>query len=96
MVLKFVECSYQKFLCILLFSDVRAHTIEGFEGEAKRSWVVVLTVREHQKAKHVHHLVQKVVINFYSFMFLQVSLYLIVCSQQTVPERWLIEELLHH
>ena len=47
-------------------------------------------------AEHVHHLMQKVIVEGFSVVLLQIDVDFVVCTEEAVSESRHVEELLHH
>ena len=61
--LNFIKSYIEELLSIFLLPNIGRLAVKWLETEAEGSRVVVLAVRELEETKHIHHLMQEVVID---------------------------------
>lgn len=83
-------------MSIFLLCGVGGATIELLEGKAELPWVVVLSFGEFQVSHQLLQLMQHVIIDWVTFVFLNIIWLVIIDAEKIVSESWDCEELLEH
>jgi hypothetical protein len=94
--LKPFEEEVEELLSIFLLCSVGWTTIKLLEGKAELPWVIVLSFREFQVSHQLLQLMQHVIIDWVTFVFLDIIWLAIIDTEKIVSESWDCEELLEH
>lgn len=83
-------------MSVFLFRSVGWCAIELLEGKAELPWVIVLSFGEFKVSHQLLQLMEHVIIDWVTFVFLNIIWLVIIDAEKIVSESWDCEELLEH